>query len=77
MWASSPKGWRAFVRTGSPRTWRRAAKRCRCLATPVFFGSPVPIAAISVSAPKDRLPTGMMPEVAALFVRETGDLRDD
>lgn len=46
----------------------------RCLATPVFFGGPVPIAAISVSAPKDRLPTGMMPEVAALLVEETTDL---
>ena len=41
----------------------------RCLATPVFFGGAVPIAAISVSA-KDRLPTGMMPEVAALLVRK-------
>lgn len=47
----------------------------RCLATPVFFGGAVPIAAISVSAPKDRLPTGMMPEVAALLVREAADLR--
>ncbi|HET6712557.1 MAG TPA: IclR family transcriptional regulator [Actinomycetota bacterium] len=47
----------------------------RCLATPVFFGGAVPIAAISVSAPKDRLPTGMMPEVAALLVQEAADLR--
>ena len=46
----------------------------RCLATPVFFGGAVPIAAISVSAPKDRLPTGMMPEVAALLVQEAADL---
>lgn len=47
----------------------------RCLATPIFFGGAAPIAAISVSAPKDRLPTGMMPEVAALLVREAADLR--
>lgn len=47
----------------------------RCLATPVFFGGAVPIAAISVSAPKDRLPTGMMPEVASFLVQEAADLR--
>ena len=47
----------------------------RCLATPVFFGSTMPIAAISISAPKDRLPTGMMPEVAAVLVTEAADLR--
>jgi IclR family acetate operon transcriptional repressor len=47
----------------------------RCLATPVFFGGTAPIAAISISAPKDRLPTRMMPEAAALLVRETSGLR--
>lgn len=46
----------------------------RCLATPVFFGRAIPIAAISISAPKDRLPSRMMPEVAALLVRETAEL---
>jgi IclR family acetate operon transcriptional repressor len=46
----------------------------RCLATPVFFGGPVPVAAISLSAPKDRLPTRLMPDVAALLVREAAEL---
>src|SRR4029453_4285268 len=43
----------------------------RCVGAPVFFGSPVPIAAISISAPKERLPTGRVPEVAAVLLRET------
>lgn len=43
----------------------------RCVATPVFFGSAVPIAAISISAPKERLPSGRVPELATVLLRAT------
>jgi IclR family transcriptional regulator, KDG regulon repressor len=43
----------------------------RCIAAAVFYGGASPIAAISISAPRERLPNGTMPDVAALLVRET------
>lgn len=43
----------------------------RCIAAAVFYGGTSPIAAISISAPKDRLPNGTMPDVGALLIRET------
>ena len=64
----------AFRADGFSKDLEESEPGVRCLATPVFFGGAVPIAAISVSAPKDRLPTGMMPEVAALLVQEVADL---
>lgn len=61
---------------GFARDLEESETGVRCLATPVFFGSTVPVAAVSVAAPKDRLSTGMMPEVAALLMRETAAPRD-
>ncbi|MGH2631756.1 MAG: IclR family transcriptional regulator [Actinomycetota bacterium] len=43
----------------------------RCIAAAVFYGGASPIAAISISAPKERLPNRTMPDMAALLVRET------
>jgi IclR family transcriptional regulator, acetate operon repressor len=42
----------------------------RCVATAVFFGPSDPVAAISVSAPKERLPASLISEAAALLLRE-------
>jgi len=41
----------------------------RCLAVPVFFGGPTPVASISISAPKERLPASRMREVAQTLRR--------
>ncbi|MBB5967413.1 IclR family transcriptional regulator [Planomonospora venezuelensis] len=42
----------------------------RCVAIPVFFGKPAPVAGISVTAPKGRMTVGRMNEIAAELKRE-------
>jgi len=42
----------------------------RCVAAPVFFGASTPVAAISISAPKERLPAAAMREVTDALRRE-------
>jgi len=42
----------------------------KCVAAPVFFGGSTPVAAISISAPKERLPTGAMRSVIEALRRE-------
>lgn len=43
----------------------------RCVAAPVLFGAAPPVAAISVSAPKERLPAARLRDVATVLRRET------
>jgi IclR family transcriptional regulator, acetate operon repressor len=42
----------------------------KCVAAPVFFGGSVPVAAISISAPKERLPAAAMRGVIEALRRE-------
>jgi IclR family acetate operon transcriptional repressor len=42
----------------------------KCVAAPVFFGGSTPVAAISISAPKERLPAAAMREVIDALRRE-------
>jgi len=42
----------------------------RCVAAPVFFGGSTPVAAISISAPKERLPAAAMRGVIDALRRE-------
>jgi IclR family acetate operon transcriptional repressor len=48
----------------------------RCVAAPVFFGGSTPVAAISISAPKDRLPAAAMREVIEALRREIPGARE-
>jgi IclR family transcriptional regulator, acetate operon repressor len=43
----------------------------KCVAAPVFFGGSTPVAAISISAPKDRLPSAAMRDVIDALRRQT------
>jgi IclR family acetate operon transcriptional repressor len=43
----------------------------RCVAAPVLFGSAPPAAAISISAPKERLPAARLRDVVTVLQRET------
>jgi DNA-binding IclR family transcriptional regulator len=40
----------------------------------VFFGGPVPVASISISAPKERLPASRMREVAQSLRRASASI---
>jgi IclR family transcriptional regulator, acetate operon repressor len=42
----------------------------KCVAAPVFFGGSTPVAAISISAPKERLPAAAMRDVIDALRRE-------
>jgi len=42
----------------------------RCVAAPVFFGGSTPVAAISISAPKERLPAAAMRTMIGALRRE-------
>jgi IclR family acetate operon transcriptional repressor len=42
----------------------------RCVAAPVFFGGSTPVAAVSISAPRERLPTAAMRRVIEALRRE-------
>ena len=42
----------------------------RCVAAPVFFGASTPVAAISISAPRERLPSAAMRRVIEALRRE-------
>ncbi|HJR98520.1 MAG TPA: IclR family transcriptional regulator [Actinomycetota bacterium] len=65
----------ARIRTeGFAKDLEESEPGVRCIAAAVFYGGVSPIAAISISAPKERLPNGTMPEVAALLVRETSSV---
>jgi len=65
----------ARIRTeGFAKDLEESEPGVRCIAASVFYGGVSPIAAISISAPKERLPNGTMPEVAALLVRETSSV---
>ena len=44
----------------------------RCLGVPLFLGGPRPRAAVSISAPKERLPRSRMRSVAAALVDHVG-----
>jgi IclR family acetate operon transcriptional repressor len=46
----------------------------RCLAVPVFFGGPEPVASISISAPKERLPAPRMRQVAQTLRRASASI---
>ncbi|MEP7059237.1 MAG: IclR family transcriptional regulator [Actinomycetota bacterium] len=46
----------------------------RCLAVPVFFGGPTPVAAISISAPKERLPASRLKDVAQILRRASASV---
>lgn len=43
----------------------------RCLAAPVFLGADVPRAAVSISAPRDRLPAGRIREIVPILLEAT------
>ena len=49
---------------------RALLQRLSSLAAPVFFGADGPVAAISISAPKGRLPATRMREVVRSLLRE-------
>jgi len=45
---------------GSAKDLEESEAGVRCVAAPVFFGGSTPVAAISISAPKERLPASAM-----------------
>ncbi len=45
----------------------------RCIAAPVFLGAKVPRAAISIAAPRERLPAGRIRKIAPILLAITGD----
>ncbi len=53
--------------SGFARDMEESETGVRCLAVPVFFGGPVPVASISISAPKSRLPATRMRQVAEIL----------
>jgi DNA-binding IclR family transcriptional regulator len=71
----------AFVReiqriraTGYSRDMEESELGVRCLAVPVFFGGPVPVAAISISAPRERLSAARMKQVADALQRASSSV---
>jgi IclR family acetate operon transcriptional repressor len=54
---------------GFARDMEESEPGVRCLAAPVFLGSPRPRAAVSVSAPRERLSTARIRAIAPLLVR--------
>jgi len=55
---------------GFARDMEESEAGVRCVAAPVFFGAEGPVAAISISAPKGRLPATRMREVVRSLLRE-------
>jgi IclR family acetate operon transcriptional repressor len=61
----------ARIRTdGFAKDMEESESGVRCVAAPVFFGADGPVAAISISAPKERLPAARMREVVRSLLRE-------
>lgn len=60
---------------GYARDMEESEPGVRCLAVPVFFGGPSPVAAISVSAPKERLPKERLRHAADLLRHATASIR--
>jgi len=60
----------ARIRTeGFAKDMEESEAGVRCVAAPVFFGGEAPVAAISISAPKGRLPATRMREVVRSLLR--------
>ncbi len=56
---------------GFARDMEESEMGVRCVAAPVFLGSPRPRAAISISAPRDRLPASRIRAVVPLLLSAT------
>jgi IclR family acetate operon transcriptional repressor len=56
---------------GFARDMEESEPGVRCAAAPVFLGSPRPLAAVSVSAPRDRLPASRIRAVVPLLLSAT------
>ena len=59
---------------GFARDMEESEAGVRCLAVPVFFGGPTPVASISISAPKERLPAARMRQVAQTLRRASASI---
>jgi IclR family acetate operon transcriptional repressor len=59
---------------GYSRDMEESETGVRCLAVPLFFGGPSPVAAISISAPKERLPASRMRQVAEALQRASASV---
>jgi DNA-binding IclR family transcriptional regulator len=62
---------------GFARDMEESELGVRCLAVPVFFGGPAPVASISISAPKERLPASRMRQVAQTLMRAAASIGTD
>jgi IclR family transcriptional regulator, acetate operon repressor len=58
---------------GFARDMEESEMGVRCLAAPVFLGSPRPRAAVSVSAPRERLSSARIREIAPILLRAAAD----
>jgi IclR family acetate operon transcriptional repressor len=62
---------------GFARDMEESELGVKCLAVPVFFGGPAPVASISISAPKERLPASRMRQVANTLMRAAASIGPD
>ncbi|MDP9295493.1 MAG: IclR family transcriptional regulator [Actinomycetota bacterium] len=58
---------------GFARDMEESETGVRCLAAPVFLGSPRPRAAVSVSAPRERLSSARIRAIAPILLRAAAD----
>jgi IclR family acetate operon transcriptional repressor len=59
---------------GFARDMEESETGVRCLAVPVFFGGPEPVASISISAPRERLPASRIRQVAQILRRASASI---
>jgi IclR family transcriptional regulator, acetate operon repressor len=59
---------------GFARDMEESETGVRCLAVPVFFGGPAPVASISISAPRERLPASRIRQVAKILRRASASI---
>ena len=60
--------------SGFARDMEESEIGIRCLAVPVFFGGSSPVAAISISAPKERLPASRLRRVVQVLQRASASV---